>query len=139
MLVDCHAHFEYNNGNMMMFAHHADKMLNRLDKVDCDYVIQATNRPLDFHPSIQAHAEYDVFPKKLYEESGGKGLSYFIYDPAFLTLTLVSSIDSMTTRHFVPSKFIPRAMACGRATKAIVPVGRPPASMICRLWRTPGR
>lgn len=77
MIIDSHAHIIGSAGVMVMDVS-VEACLAHMDKVGCDYLIQSSGDGLGNPASFVGYAENAI---ALYEKSGGRMLTSFVFDP----------------------------------------------------------
>ncbi len=77
MIIDSHAHIIGSAGVMVM-DDSVEACLSHMDKMGCDYLIQSSGDALGNPANFEGYAEKAI---ALYEKSGGRMLTSFVFDP----------------------------------------------------------
>ncbi len=123
MIIDSHTHYYgqggsvyYGNGEstyygrsgrMFMFEARVKDYLENMDRTGCDYIIQTASASLTINVNEEAHRMYGETCKALYEESKGRILSYFAYDPRSADIDLKTIEKYADDEAFVGIKIHP--------------------------------
>lgn len=82
MIIDSHAHFSKNSA-VWVFDTSTEACIEHMDRIGGDFFIQSLSSAFDGFP----YDDYVPQCLRLYNESGGRILSYFVYDPNFADAT----------------------------------------------------
>ncbi len=106
MIIDSHTHYGHG-GSMFMFETSMKDYLANMDRTGCDRMIQSSSSCLGFYLDEEGHKKNGQYCKALYEDSNGRILSYFVYDPKIADVDLKTIEKYADDEAFVGIKIHP--------------------------------